>query len=120
DQCSDAEIKRLLEHFTAEDDAEDLEELIVTELRLQDVPELKLHVIDQRLEKIRERVGQHIRQQTQQQPIIKLRRRVGWKYLAIAASIAIIMGLGLYFYNTPNASEEVQLVMQNDIAPGKN
>lgn len=42
-----------------------------------------------------------------------------WRYVAVAASIAIVLSLGLYFYNGLYRGDEMQLVMKNDIAPGK-
>lgn len=116
DRCSEAEVKLLLEYFNTEGKAEDLKALIVAELQQQDIPTMELSLIDKRLSKIRERVGQHIRQQ---QPIVKLQPVKRWRYVAVAASIAIVLSLGLYFYNGLYRGDEMQLVMKNDIAPGK-
>lgn len=113
--CNDKEIKLLLEHFKTEDEAEGLKALIIAELKQQEMP-VNATDIDRRLERIYQKVNVHIRNEN---PVVKLQNNRNLSYIAIAASVVMVLSVGLYFYTGSAKQEQPQLVMNNDIAPGK-
>lgn len=77
---------------------------------------MEIDDVDHRLGKIREGIGQHIQNQQQ---VRKLQRNTKWQYLTIAASVALVFSVGIYFYNGSNLKSTPQLLMTNDIGPGR-
>jgi transmembrane sensor len=49
-----------------------------------------------------------------------VRRLYPWKRIAVAASVLIMMSIGLYFYSAKTDTNRAPLATNQDIAPGKN
>ncbi|EHQ28950.1 FecR family protein [Mucilaginibacter paludis] len=118
DNCSEAEIKNLLEHFKIPQNEELLKHFILTELEQQDELDFPLVDVEERLHAIYNRVQIHARGAgAQHKGFFKMR----WYRVAAAAAIFILFGAGLFLFNQKQNSDGLRLAMvKNNIKPGYN
>jgi transmembrane sensor len=111
DLCSEQEIQLLFEHFKIEADEVILNELILEELKKEELLVAPVSDIEQRLDAIYQKVKVHIGEPA------KMKTTRLWPRIAVAVSIAVVITVGGYLFF------EVQKKGSNyggEALPGKN
>lgn len=108
-QCSLAEVAELMQYFNSSE-SEFLQEKILHEFESLDLVQENYPALPENIfEGIKARI-------TKNPPVV---RRSLWSRIAVAASIAIaVMAGGYFYYSNQNIKPKPQLAIVNDIAPG--
>ncbi len=111
-QCTLEEVEQLMQYFNS-DQRWQLEELVLQEFQQLEFDEHHYTALPERiLEGIKARIVD-----TEVAPV----RRMLWPKIAVAASIALaVMVGGYYYYQSKIVNRQSEVVYQNDVAPGKN
>ncbi|MDB5118565.1 MAG: Fe2+-dicitrate sensor, rane component [Mucilaginibacter sp.] len=114
--CSDEELKTLMVYFKMPENELLLKQLIIGELRAQNISESEVPDLDNRLDSIYKNVQLYIDNEK-----VPLRRLwAGWKKIAVAAAVVLIGGAGLFYYKQKNDAGQLTLASLQAITPGKN
>jgi len=109
----DKQIKSLIEKYH-NGTLSDLEKAILESWYNQYAADSRLNLTDEALERNLEKVSSRL-------PLkYSYRHKRLWPRIAAAASITIVMVAGLFYYQYRQSSQQVNLVVQQDIGPGGN
>ena len=114
-RCSEAEIRRLLDHFTMPEHEDRLTRLILEELDRADAPAfIDEQDIDQHLAQVYGRIKSNIQPKAQRRLLVT---GLPWYSYAAAAVVVIVAGFGTY-YAAQKPAPETSALAENDIRPG--
>jgi transmembrane sensor len=116
-KCSVAEVKWLLDHFDTDDETE-LLSLIMEKFDLNADESVDTQNPDQQvLNQVYARIKQQIH------PVVPVKKTIKplWPRFVAAASVVLVVGLGIYFYTTQGTAPKAgfSLGAAKDIPPGK-
>ncbi|MDB4925989.1 FecR domain-containing protein [Mucilaginibacter sp.] len=114
--CSDEELKTLMVYFKMPENELLLKQRIIGELKTKDISESEVPDLDNRLNSIYKNVQLYI--DKDKVPLTRL--WTGWKKIAVAASVVLISGAGLFYYKQKNNAGQLTLASLHAINPGKN